>query len=74
MLTKWQCGVNRVLMKCQCYVPILVSISRYRSFHFLDAVTIVLFQVLGAFSNIPFDTNRTGDEKLEVDVRPIMDI
>lgn len=34
-----------------------------------DAVTIVLFQVLGAFANIPFDDAIASDRNTAVDVR-----
>ena len=63
-------------MKCNTLDKLLiVFISHYSvyyvtsPFHCLDAVTVVLFQVLGAFANIPFDTNRQIDDtSIPIDV------
>lgn len=60
-------GSFHVVSKC-CktheYVSTITITSMSTSIYSLDAVTIVLFKVLGAFANRPFDANLPVDERV----------
>lgn len=50
----------------------LIHINLWCPLPIVDAVTIVLFKVLGAFANRPFDTSLTDDER-NIDVGDVSD-